>query len=83
MYSGELEGRVRVADAGRGGNGEVAVARSSELPAGVPHAEQKRPLTGTSVPQDEQRGMNFSRYSLPRRSESRLEVCDSGHVAES
>jgi hypothetical protein len=35
------------------------------LPAGVPQAEQKRPVAGTSVPQDKHEGMNFSRYSLP------------------
>ena len=35
------------------------VGRSSVLEAGVPHAEQKRPLADTSVPQDEHRGMNF------------------------
>ena len=50
---------------GRGGKGEVAVAkssvaRSSALPAGFPHAEQKRPLAGTSVPHDEQRDINFT-----------------------
>jgi hypothetical protein len=60
------------AEAGRGGKGEVAVAKSSVatwpvLPAGAPQAEQKRPVEGTSVPQDEQVGMNFSRYSLPRK----------------
>lgn len=64
-YSAELEGRDRVAEAGRRGSGEVAVAksgaaRSCALLAGVPHAEQKRPLTGTSVPQDAQAGMNFT-----------------------
>jgi hypothetical protein len=36
-----------------------SVAISSELEAGVPQAEQKRPVAGTSVPQDEQAGMNF------------------------
>jgi len=74
MYSAELEVRDEVAEAGRGGKGEVAVAksrvaRSCELPAGAPHAEQKRPVAGTSVPQDEHGGMNFSRYSLPLWSE--------------
>jgi hypothetical protein len=64
MYSGELEGRDEDAEAGRGGSGEVAVAKSSVatssgLPAGAPHAEQKRPVAGTSVPQDEQAAMNF------------------------
>lgn len=36
------------------------VARLSVLTLGVPQAEQKRPLTGMSVPQDEQEGMNFT-----------------------
>jgi hypothetical protein len=69
-YSAELLGRDDDAEAGRGGRGDVAVAKSSvatssELPAGVPQAEQKRPVAGTSVPQDKHEGMNFSRYSLP------------------
>src|SRR5208282_1656286 len=62
--SAELTGRDELEEAGRGGKGEVAVAKSSVatssvLLAGVPHAEQKRPVDGTSVPQDEQAGMNF------------------------
>jgi hypothetical protein len=58
-----------VAEVGRGGRGEVAVAKSrvarssvllaGVLPAGAPQAEQKRPLLGTAVPQDEQAGMKF------------------------
>ncbi len=59
---------------GRGGSGEVAVAKSSVarssvltagllpakwLPAGAPQAEQKRASGGASVPQDEQVDMNF------------------------
>jgi len=35
------------------------------LPVGVPHAEQKRPVIDTSLPQDEHGGMNFSGSSLP------------------
>jgi hypothetical protein len=71
MYSAELEVRDEVFEAGRGGSGEVAVAKSrvatsSVLPAGAPQAEQKRPVAAMTVPQDEQGGMNFSRYSLPR-----------------
>jgi hypothetical protein len=63
-YSAELEGREELDEAGRGGRGEVAVAKSrvatsSLLLAGVPQAEQKRPVAGISVPQDEQGGMNF------------------------
>jgi hypothetical protein len=58
----ELEGRGEVGEAGRRGSGEVAVAssnpaKSSALLAGAPHAAQKRPLTGTSVPHDEQTGI--------------------------
>jgi hypothetical protein len=65
MYSAELETRDEVADGDCGGSGEVAVAKSSVarlsvLLAGAPQAEQKRPLTGTSVPQEEQVGMNFT-----------------------
>jgi hypothetical protein len=72
-YSAELEGRDEDVEAGRGGSGEGAVAKSSVatssvLPAGAPQAEQKRPLAGTSVPQDEHEGMSFSGYSLPLRS---------------
>ena len=58
-------GRDEDAEAGRGGSGEVAaakssVATSSVLPAGAPQAEQKRPVAGTSVPQDEHEGMIFT-----------------------
>src|ERR1700688_1600578 len=65
MYSAELENRDDVADGDRGGSGEVAVAKSSVarlsvLLAGAPRAEEKRPLTRTSVPQEEQVGMNFT-----------------------
>jgi hypothetical protein len=54
-----------VEEGDRGGNVEVAVAKSSvarlsALPAGFPHAEQKRPLAGTSVPHHEQRDINFT-----------------------
>jgi len=42
------------------------------LPAGAPQAEQKRPVAGTSVPQDEHEGMNFSGYSLPLWSQNLL-----------
>jgi hypothetical protein len=46
-------------DGGRGGNGEVAVAKSSVamssvFPTDAPQAEQKRPFVGRSVPQAEQ-----------------------------
>ena len=63
-YSAELEGSNDDREAVRGGKGEVAVAKStvtrwSELPAGAPQAEQKRPVEGTSVPQDEQADMTF------------------------
>src|ERR1700733_1904015 len=73
-YSGELEGRDEVAEVGRGGSGEVAVAksrvaRSSVLPAGAPQAGQYRPVVVTSVPQDEQAGMKFigTVYRVQRR----------------
>jgi hypothetical protein len=80
MYSAELDGRDELEEAGRGGKGEVAVAKSSvaissELEAGVPQAEQKRPAAGMSVPQAEQAGMNFSRYSLPRSEQERVWEC--------
>jgi hypothetical protein len=47
------------AEAGCGGSGEVAVAKSSVarlsvLPEGAPQEAQKRPAAGTSEPQDEQ-----------------------------
>jgi len=63
---------------GDGDKDEAAVAKSSvasslisiflaeALPAGAPQAEQKRPLAGTSVPQDAQEDIKFSRYSLTR-----------------
>jgi hypothetical protein len=33
--------------------------REDALPVGVPQAEQKRPFTGVSVPQDVQKGMKI------------------------
>ena len=36
------------------------VATLSELPAGVPQAEQKRPVAGKSIPHVEHGGMNFT-----------------------
>jgi hypothetical protein len=35
------------------------MVRTSSVLLGAPQAEQKRPVAGTSVPQDEQGGMNF------------------------
>jgi hypothetical protein len=69
-YSAELEVREELAEAGRGGgSGDVAVAKSRVAVAsglgaitpldGAPHAEQKRPVAGISVPQDKQAGMIF------------------------
>jgi hypothetical protein len=60
------------AEAGFGGSGDEdvaksSVARSSVLLAGDPQVEQKRPVAGMSVPQDEQVGIKLSRYSLPFR----------------
>jgi hypothetical protein len=68
-YSAELEGRGEEADFGRGGNGEVAVAKSSVatssvFEAGLPQAEQKRTLFSNSAPQLEHLAMKISRYSL-------------------
>ncbi len=74
-YSAELEGRddgfPEDPDAGRGGNGEVAVAKSSVATSsvfatGLPQAEQKATLSGSSVPQFEHLTMKISRSSLPR-----------------
>jgi len=72
-YSAELEGRdddfPEDPDAGRGGNGEVAVAKSSVATSsvfetGLPQAEQKATLFGSSVPQFEHLTMKISRSSL-------------------
>jgi hypothetical protein len=68
-YSAELEGRDEDADFGRGGNGEVAVAKSSVATSSVfevarPQAEQKRTLFSNSAPQLEHLAMKISRYSL-------------------
>src|ERR1700679_20333 len=40
------------------------------VPAGAPQAEQKRPFVETSVPQDEQEDIKFSRYSLTLQNEN-------------
>jgi hypothetical protein len=57
-------GRDEDAEAGRGGRGEVAGAKSSVGTSsgllGAPQAEQKRPVAGTSVPQDEHEAMIFT-----------------------
>jgi hypothetical protein len=45
-----------------------SVARSSVFSTGAPHEEQKRTALGSPVPQDAHLVMNFSRYSLTRRS---------------
>ncbi len=78
-YSAELESREDDVDedfdfeddfdSGRGGNGEVAVAKSSVamssvFAAGAPHPEQKRMPSDNSVPQLEHLAMKNSRYSL-------------------
>jgi len=73
MYSAELELRDdggREDDGGRGGNGEVEVAKSSVamssvFEVGLPQAEQKATLSGKAVPQFEHLVMKISRYSLP------------------
>jgi hypothetical protein len=73
----ELDGRdgdrEEDEETGRCGNGDVAVAKSSVATSsvllGVPHAEQKRPFAGTSVPQDEQAGMSFSRIQFTASNE--------------
>ena len=73
MYSAELELRDdggREDDGGRGGNGEVAVAKSSVamssvFEVGLPQVEQKATLSGNPVPQFEHLVMKISRYSLP------------------
>jgi len=48
------------------------VATSSVLLTGAPQEEQNRPEIGMSVPQDEQGGINFSRYSLSRQSRNEI-----------
>ena len=48
-----------------------SVATSSVL-LGAPQDEQKRPIAGTSVPQDEHEGMIFYGYSLTLRSKNAL-----------
>lgn len=73
----ELEDRDdggREDDGGRGGSGEVEVAKSSVamssvFEVGLPQAEQKATLSGNSVPQFEHLAMEISRYSLPRQNE--------------
>jgi hypothetical protein len=67
--SAELGGRDVELDGGRGGNGEVAVAKSSVamssvFPTGTPHEEQKRTLADNSEPQDKHLGMKISRYRI-------------------
>jgi hypothetical protein len=71
-YAAELEGRDEEEEEGRGGRGEVAVAKSSVakssvLPEGAPQAEQKRPAAVMSVPQEEQEGIfiSFLSFSVP------------------
>jgi hypothetical protein len=69
MYSAELEGREEDFDAGRGGNGEVDVAKSSVATSsvfatGFPQDEQKPTLFDRSVPQVAHLAMKNSRYSL-------------------
>src|ERR1700688_4118889 len=70
-YAGELEGRDEESDPdlGRGGSGELAVAKSrvatsSVFEAGRPQDEQKRTLFANSVPQLAHLAMKISRYSL-------------------
>src|ERR1035441_4673754 len=63
-YSAELEGRDEDADAARGGNGEVDVAKSSVatssvFEAGLPQEEQKRTWLESSVPHDVHLAMIF------------------------
>lgn len=77
-YSAELEVRDEEEDEeggfGRGGSGEVAVAKSrvaasSVSETGRPHDEQKAALVDKSLPQVEHFGMKNSRYSLNQLSE--------------
>jgi hypothetical protein len=64
-YSTELDGREDDEGAGRAercdgeGGAKSSVAKSSVLLTGVPHEEQKRPVLGSSEPQDMQEGMIF------------------------
>lgn len=76
------------AEGGRGGSGELTVAKSSVgtssrfvtvgtlsvFGTGRPHDEQKRTLTDNIVPQDEQVDI-ILRYSLPRESGFRVPAC--------
>jgi hypothetical protein len=62
---GRDDGFGTEADRGRGGNGEVAVAKSrvassSVLAAGFPQAEQKRMFPDNSVPQKAQVDMELT-----------------------
>jgi len=78
MYSGKEEVREEDRDEGRGddpdvgrcGRGEVAVAKSrvatsSVFTTGFPQEGQKRGLAESSVPQNAQLDIEFSRYRIP------------------
>lgn len=65
------EGRGDAPEGGRGGSGDVAVAKSSVAMSSVvttalPQDEQKRTLGESSVPQNAQFNIGFSRYSIPQ-----------------
>jgi hypothetical protein len=74
MYCAELENREVEEDEGFGGSGDAAVGKSmvAKLPgllAGAPQFEQKRPVAGTSVPQDGQMNVTIADpvYSLKNK----------------
>jgi len=65
------DGRGDDPDGGRGGSGEVAVAKSivamsSEVTTALPHDGQNRTLGESSVPQNAQFNIGFSRYRIPQ-----------------
>lgn len=81
MYSGNVEVREEREeepdvwpDFGRGGSGEVDVAKSSVatlsvFTTGLPHEEQKRTLLESSVPQKTQFDIEISRYRITQEPE--------------
>lgn len=78
-YSAELEGLDEDFGAGRGGNGELDVAKSSVATSsvfetGFPQEEQKRTLFSNSMPHVAHLAMKISRYSLSQTS-ALIEVC--------
>jgi len=82
MYSGNVEVREEERDGeaeewpdfGRGGSGEVEVAKSSVatlsvFTTGLPHEGQKRTLFESSVPQKAQFDIEISRYRITQESD--------------